>query len=92
MHGKSDTVDAVEAARAALSGRASGVAKTADGNVEAMRALLVAKRSGREVRIKCLNQIRHLGLHRPRRPARTVPWRPPRAPWPATAAALRPHA
>jgi hypothetical protein len=33
-HGKSDTIDAVEAARAALSGRACGVAKSADGNVE----------------------------------------------------------
>jgi len=64
-HGKSDTVDAVEAARAALSGRAAGVAKTADGNVEAIRALLVAHRSGRDVRIKCLNQIRHLGFCAP---------------------------
>ena len=35
--GKSDTVDAIEAARAALSGRAHGLAKTADGNVEAIR-------------------------------------------------------
>ena len=64
-HGKSDTVDAVEAARAALSGRAQGLAKTADGNVEAIRALLVAHRSGRDVRIKCLNQIRHLGFCAP---------------------------
>jgi transposase len=37
--GKSDTLDAIEAARAVLSGRARGVAKTADGNVEAMRVL-----------------------------------------------------
>jgi transposase len=44
-HGKSDPLDAVEAARAAQSGRASGVAKTRDGNVEAIRALVVAKRS-----------------------------------------------
>jgi transposase len=63
--GKSDTVDAIEAARAVLSGRARGVAKTADGNVEAMRALLIAKRSGREARITCLNQIRHLGFTAP---------------------------
>jgi transposase len=41
-HGKSDPLDAVEAARAALSGRASGIAKTADGQVEAIRVLLVA--------------------------------------------------
>src|ERR671911_3001609 len=63
--GKSDTVDAIEAARAVLSGRARNVAKTADGNVEAMRALLIAKRSGREARITCLNQLRHLGFCAP---------------------------
>jgi transposase len=62
QHGKSDTVDAIDAARAALSGRAIGVAKTADGTVEAIRALLVAHRSGRDARIKCLNQLRHLGF------------------------------
>src|SRR5215510_5196390 len=43
--GKSDPLDAVEAARAALSGRARGAAKSRDGNVEAIRALVVAKRS-----------------------------------------------
>jgi transposase len=63
--GKSDTLDAIEAARAALSGRASGIAKTADGDVEAIRALLVARRSARDVRIKYLNQIRHLGFTAP---------------------------
>jgi transposase len=63
--GKSDTIDAIEAARAALSGRASGIAKTADGDVEAIRVLLVARRSGRDVRIKYLNQIRHLGFTAP---------------------------
>jgi transposase len=63
--GKSDTLDAIEAARAALSGRASAVAKTADGDVEAIRVLLVAKRSARDVRIKYLNQIRHLGFTAP---------------------------
>jgi transposase len=40
--GKSDALDAIEAARAALSGRAFGVAKTRDGNVEAIRTLMVA--------------------------------------------------
>jgi transposase len=39
-NGKSDELDAVEAARAALSGWASGIAKSADGDVEAIRALL----------------------------------------------------
>jgi transposase len=64
-HGKSDTVDAIEAARGALSGRLAGIAKSADGNVEAMRALLVAKRSARQARISYLNQIRHLGFTGP---------------------------
>jgi transposase len=64
-NGKSDELDALEAARAALSGRASGIAKSADGDVEAIRALLVARRSGRDVRIKYLNQIRHLGFTAP---------------------------
>jgi len=89
-HGKSDSLDAIEAARAVLSGRARGVAKTADGNVEAMRALLVAKRSGREARITCLNQIRHLGFTAPdelRERFGSVP----RAALAAQAAALRPR-
>ena len=58
--GKSDSLDAIEAARAALSGRAFGVAKTRDGNVEAIRALMVARRSARESRTKAINQIRQL--------------------------------
>jgi transposase len=63
--GKSDPLDAVEAARAAQSGRARGVAKSRDGNVEAIRALVVAKRSARAAKIKSLNQIRHLGFTAP---------------------------
>jgi transposase len=63
--GKSDPVDAVEAARAAQSGRASGAGKTRDGNVEAIRALMIAKRSARSTKIKTLNQIRHLGFCAP---------------------------
>jgi transposase len=58
--GKTDGIDAVEAARAALSGRASGTAKTGDGNVEALRALIVAHRSGRQARTRCINQLRQL--------------------------------
>jgi transposase len=63
--GKSDPADAIEAARAAQSGRAAGAAKTRDGAVEAIRALVVAKRSARDVRIKTLNQIRHLSFTAP---------------------------
>ena len=58
--GKSDPTDAVAAARAALSGAASGVPKTRNGPVEQMRVLLVAKRSARAQRIQTLNQLRHL--------------------------------
>jgi transposase len=63
--GKSDPLDAIEAARAALSGRARGAAKSRDGNVEAIRALVVAKRSARSAKIQALNQIRHLGFTAP---------------------------
>jgi transposase len=88
-NGKSDELDAIEAARAALSRRASGIAKSADGDVEAIRVLLVARRSGRDVRIKYLNQIRHLGFTAPdelRERFRDVP----RDHLARTAAALRP--
>ena len=88
-NGKSDELDAIEAARAALSGRASGIAKTADGDVEAIRALLVARRSARDVRIKYLNQIRHLGFTAPdelRERLRDVP----REHLARTAASIRP--
>jgi transposase len=63
--GKSDPLDAIEAARAALSGRACGAAKSRDGNVEAIRALVVAKRSARSAKIQALNQIRHLSFTAP---------------------------
>ena len=63
--GKSDPLDAVEAARAALSGRASGHPKSRDGAVEAIRVLVVAKRSARQARVKALTQMRHLGYSAP---------------------------
>jgi transposase len=63
--GKTDVVDAVEAARAAQGQRQLGAAKTKDGNVEAIRALMVAKRSGRDHKIAAMNQIRHLGFTAP---------------------------
>ena len=63
--GKSDPLDAIEAARAALSGRASGKPKSRDGAVEAIRVLVVAKRSARQARTKALIQMRHLGYSAP---------------------------
>ena len=58
--GKSDPADAIEAARAALSGRARGQAKTRTGNVEAIRVLRVARSSARKDRIRALNQLRSI--------------------------------
>ncbi len=63
--GKSDPLDAIEAARAALSGRAQGQAKSRDGAVEAIRVLVVAKRSARQAQVKALTQVRHLGITAP---------------------------
>jgi transposase len=63
--GKSDPLDAVSAARAAQSGRACGAPKGRDGAVEAIRALMVAKRSARADRTQTLNQARALLLTGP---------------------------
>jgi len=64
-NGKSDELDAIEAARAVRSGRALGHAKSGDGNAEALRALLVAKRSARSIRIATAGQLRHLVVSAP---------------------------
>jgi transposase len=58
--GKSDPLDAVSAARAAQSGRAAGAPRGRDGQVEAIRALMVAKRTARSGRIQTINQARSL--------------------------------
>jgi transposase len=63
--GKSDPLDAIEAARSALGGRATSVAKSKDGAVEAIRALVVAKRSARVARTAALTQMRHLIISAP---------------------------
>ena len=58
--GKSDPLDAVSAARAAQSGRAPGMPRGRDGAVEAIRALMVAKRSARQERTQAVSQARAL--------------------------------
>ena len=63
--GKSDPLDAVSAARAAQSGRARGASKGRDGSVEAIRALMVAKRSAAGERTRTINQARALRRSRP---------------------------
>jgi hypothetical protein len=62
---KSDPLDAVRAARAAQSGRARGAPKGRDGAVEAIRALMVAKRSAAGERTRTINQARPLILTGP---------------------------
>jgi transposase len=58
--GKSDPIDAISAAQAALSGRASGVPKTRNGPVEAIRALRVARNGAIKARTAAINQLHGL--------------------------------
>ena len=58
--GKSDPLDAVSAARAAQSGRARGAPKGRDGTVEAVRALMAARRSATGERTQTIGQARAL--------------------------------
>lgn len=55
--GKSDPLDALAAARAALSGEAAGMPKTRSGPVEAIRALRVARRGAIKARTAAFNQL-----------------------------------
>jgi transposase len=57
-HGKTDTVDAVAAAHAVLSGRANGTAKTGDGPVEMLRMFRLARASAVKSRIQAINQLK----------------------------------
>src|SRR3954447_238817 len=56
--GKSDPIDAYAAARAVQAGTASGQPKTRDGQVEAIRALRVARVSAVKSRTQVMNQLR----------------------------------
>jgi transposase len=58
--GKSDTVDAEAAARAALNGDAVGTPKAGGGPVESVRVLRLARRSAIKARTQAANQIRDL--------------------------------
>lgn len=59
-HGKSDTADAIGAARAVQSGEATAVPKSGSGPVEAVRALRVTMRSAVKARTQAVNQMRSL--------------------------------
>ena len=58
--GKSDPIDAEMAARAVLSGVATGTPKTGDGRVEMIRMLKITRDSAVKARTQSLNQIRAL--------------------------------
>jgi transposase len=65
MRGKSDPIDAYAAAMAVLSGRATGIPKSRDGVVEAVRVLRIARRSAVKARTQAMNQIRGLLVSAP---------------------------
>lgn len=60
LRGKADPIDAYGAATAVASGRATGIPKSRDGLVEAVRVLRVVRRSGVRARTQAMNQIRSL--------------------------------
>lgn len=59
-HGKSDVTDAIAAAKAVLSGDASGAPKSGDGAVEAIRLLRVARRGAVKARTQAASQIHNV--------------------------------
>ena len=68
------------------------MAKTADGNVEAIRVLLIAKRSARDDPHQVSEPAPPSRVHRSRRAAGTLPRRAPWPRWPRPPPALRPNA
>jgi transposase len=56
--GKTDAIDAETAARAVISGRATGSAKTGDGPVEMIRMFKLAKASALKARTQTINQLK----------------------------------
>jgi transposase len=65
QHGKSDPIDAQAAAHAAQSGRATGVPKHRDGQVEATRVLRIARRSAVDQRAHTQTRIKSLIITAP---------------------------
>ncbi|MEV0734350.1 IS110 family transposase [Polymorphospora sp. NPDC050346] len=57
-HGKTDTVDAVAAALAVLTGRAAATAKTTNGPVEMLRMFRLARASAVKSRTQAINQLK----------------------------------
>ncbi|MEW2444018.1 IS110 family transposase [Micromonospora marina] len=76
FQGKSDPIDAIQAAKAALAGQRTGTPKQRDGRVEALRNLRVARRSAVDQRADAQRQIKTLIVTAPdelRARLRTLP-------------------
>lgn len=65
LHGKSDTLDAENAARAVLSGAATAIPKTADGSVEMIRQLKVARDTAVKARSIAMVTLKAMLVHAP---------------------------
>jgi transposase len=65
FHGKSDPIDAVQAALAAMAGQRTGTPKHRDGRVEALRNLRIARSSAVSPRAEVQRQIKALILTAP---------------------------
>ena len=63
--GKSDTIDAEAAARAVLAGQATATPKTADGAVEMMRQLKVARESAVKARTTAMSTLKQILVNAP---------------------------
>ena len=63
--GKTDVTDAQAAARAALNGQATGLPKSGNGPVEAIRMLTVVRRSAIKARTQAINQLHALVVTAP---------------------------
>lgn len=63
--GKDDSLDAISAACAVASGRATGTPKTRTGAVEAIRALRIARSGAIKARTMAFNQLKDLRLSAP---------------------------
>lgn len=60
QHGKSDPIDAESAARTVLAGNASGAPKIADGPIEAIRMLRVARQGAIKAKTAAINTLRSM--------------------------------
>ena len=62
---KSDTIDAEVAARSVLAGQSTAIPKTADGAVEMMRQLKIARDTAVKARTTAMNTLKQIVVHAP---------------------------